>query len=69
MPDTNQSIEDLLGAAPPAGDESVAGKLSEKMSELGQDAKEREIAASAASLGVPYIDLRSLPLDREALPL
>src|SRR3989338_2024287 len=68
-----QSIEDLLGrkstAPSKAGEETTQEKFSAKMSGIAQDAKEKETAAQAAALGLPYIDLRHTMIDREALPL
>lgn len=49
-------------------DESATAALSAKMAEIEHQNKEREIQAQAAALGLPFAELKSATIDREALP-
>ncbi|MEK7165075.1 MAG: GspE/PulE family protein [Patescibacteria group bacterium] len=76
MATSNPSIEDLIshtGVQAPTkvdpNNASVEEKLGERMVEIGRIDKEREVAAQAAGLGLPYVDFAKALIDREALPL
>jgi len=76
MSHDNPSIEDLIshsGAQAPAkidpNNISVEEKLGEKMVEIDRLEKEKEVAAQAGALGLPYMDFTKALIDREALPL
>ena len=69
------SIEDLIGkkktdgGKPAPGDDSAQDKFAKKMEEIKIKEKEKETAAQAAGLGVPYISLFGFPIAPEALQL
>lgn len=50
-------------------DEERERKLSEKLSGLREEALEREAANMAQGMGIPYINLKGFPVDKEALLL
>lgn len=51
-----------------AADESATAALSSKMADIERQNKERETQAQAAALGMPFMELKSATIDREALP-
>jgi hypothetical protein len=75
------SINDLVkkkSSSVPAGSSKAAssplpdtdtaeGKFAQKMKDIDIKEKEQLVAARAASLGVPYIDLTGFPVSAEAL--
>jgi len=54
-------------AAPLADHDSAQEKFTEKMQEIGLKEKEEQVAAQAAQVGMPYLDLTAFPVSSEAL--
>ena len=71
MPTPNGSISDLIRkpGSPTVASTETKDKFAAKMRELELAAKEKEAAKLAASLGLPYIDLKGFPIVPEALVL
>jgi type II secretory ATPase GspE/PulE/Tfp pilus assembly ATPase PilB-like protein len=79
MPSSFQSINDLFkpgtqgastvkgSAKPSTNDTSAEERFSQKMKEIDLKAKEQAVAAKAAMLRLPYIDLSVFPVTAEAL--
>ncbi len=80
FPSINDLVKKTSGKASAAGSaaaavpapttvdiDSTEGKFAEKMKAIGLKEKEDMVAAEAAALGVPYIDLTGFPISAEAL--
>ncbi|MFA5175395.1 MAG: ATPase, T2SS/T4P/T4SS family [Patescibacteria group bacterium] len=65
------SIGNLLnknsGGVVATGNKNAKEKLENKMAEIGVKEKEEIVAGQAASLGLPYINLKGFPISSEAL--
>ncbi len=52
---------------PPVSQDSVQEKFTQKMQQIGLQEKEVQVAAAAAAIGLPYLDLGAFPVSSEAL--